>query len=690
MEIGQRIGTRYKESMLGLVCFFLLLFNLASAQTPVQPEAVFIEGERVERRDGLTIATGNVTVEVGGLRLDCQRLVYDPLRGLVTAEGECLFSWGGSFATSESLVLDVNTKTAIMSKAAGMSDGVSLSERAYEGSFIFWADKLRYTEDEVQLERAVLTTCDAEPNSLHYSIDSELVTLYPQDKIVAKNTSFTIGDTKLYTLPTMVVPLDESGGWETYFPTVGYNSIDGAFMRNSFAYSFDRDNYGQIKFDLYQRSGMGIGIEHFFDLGEIGSGNISYYTQQGRQSERNRFELRANGNFKIDEYTRLGLSYNANHYELPGQVSPVNVSSAINLTRTTKRSALQIGANFASSGDNDNRNYRFYHDLELSDRWSLLTRADLSHSSNEYTQTNRYHYLGSLRHRGDLFEGDLSYERSGGQNTYFLNRQPELSLRSYPFKMGALPLTVGASFGVLEESPSMFKTERYRFDLKVPDQILDTGLGEFHVGAGFRQNLYGSGQEQFVFGSRVGWKQTFADHFVARLDYNLQDSKGYTPFQHDLAFGYQVLSGGFEIYKDDDFRIAATGAYDLNYNQAYDIITTLDVNPIKGWGLTASANLDPNTGTWRSVDSGITAQLTRGISVTHWSLYDLLNGRLTYQNFSLNYEDHDWIGRLTYRGVQNEVYLQMSLKAFPIRPVKIGPDPALPILPANISNAFTR
>ena len=145
-----------------------------------------------------------------------------------------------------------------------------------------------------------------------------------------------------------------------------------------------------------------------------------------------------------------------------------------------------------------------------------------------------------------------------------------------------------------------------------------------------------------------------------------------------------------EIYNDDTFRLATTGAYDLNYSTSYDLITRLDVNPFDGWNLTAAANLDPNTGTWRSVDSGITAQLTPGISLTHWSIYDLPNGRLTYQNFSFNYEDHDWIGSLTYRGVQNEIFFQMSLKAFPLRSTKVGPDPSLPILPANLSNAFTR
>jgi len=191
-------------------------------------------------------------------------------------------------------------------------------------------------------------------------------------------------------------------------------------------------------------------------------------------------------------------------------------------------------------------------------------------------------------------------------------------------------------------------------------------------------------------GTRLGWTQDFSDHALVRLDYNWQDAQGFTPFQHDVKYGYQVLTGGLELYNSDRFRLSATGAYDLNFSQPYDIITRLDVNPLPGWELTASANLDPNTGNWRTVDSGVTAQLTKGVSLTHWSIYDLLNGRMTYQNFSVNYEDHDWIGSVTYRGVQNEIFFQMSLKAFPLRPVKIGPETGLPILPANISNAFTR
>lgn len=675
---------------LALACLFA---QMAQAQLPKSELApsVFIEAESLHRRDGKTIATGNVSVEVQGMRLDCQHLIYDPKKKVITAEGECVLSWGENFATAESLWFDVQTQGAFLQQVAGKSEGLVVGDKEFEGSLYFWAQSMAYTPEKIRLEKAVLTTCDVEPNRLHYQIDAKLIDFFPGDKMVASQAALTMGGHRLYTLPTLMVPLGEySPRRRGYFPSVGYNNLDGAFIRNSFNYAFNPANYGSLNVDVYGRSGMGYGIEHVLDLGDRGHGNFYFYTQNGHQSKRNRTEIRASGNFRLDRYTNVDLSYNQTEYELPGQVSPYSVAGSLALSRFAPGSSLQVGAIFARSDQNSNRSYRFSYDVDLSDQWSVLTRAEFSSSSTAIDQTRHSYYLGSLRHRNELFEGDLSFEKRGGQDTYFLNRQPELSLRAYPFHVGFLPLTASASFGVLEESPSMFRTERYNFDLKVPDQLIATPLGNIHLGAGMRQSLYGSGQEQYLLGARFGWTQDLFDHLLLRFDYNWQDSKGYTPFQHDLNFGYQVISGGAEVYSDDTFRLSASGAYDLNYSAAFDVITRLDIHPVDGWSLTAAANLDPNTGRWRSVDSGVTAKVTNNLSLTHWSVYDLVNGRLTYQNFSLNYEDHDWIGSLAYRGVQNEIFLQLSLKAFPLRPLKVGPDSSLPILPANINNAFTR
>ncbi len=670
-----------------------ILFLLVSLMLPVgaESELVLLEAEKVRKVGTVTIAEGNVTVEVGGIRLDCQRLEYDTSKRLLQADRQCVFYWGQNFAASEQLIYDLEKNEAVMTAAAGKGEDLVHQNQLVESPLFFWADRLVWTPEKVLLDQAVVTTCDSNAEDLHYFVDSERIEVFPKDKMVATNSSVAIHGRQLYTVPTLIVPLNEERKTrQTYFPSAGYNNLDGLFLRNGFDYFFDQENYGTLNLDVYQRSGLGAGIDHYFSLGDRGGGNIFYYTQNGQQSTRNRTELRANANYKFDETSNLGLAYNANQFELPGLIGPRNESAAINFSRYNDHSAIALGANFAQSGDNRNSSYRFFYNIDLDDRWSGLLKADLSRSSTRITETNRFHYLGSLRHRGDLFDGELAFERSGGQNTYFLNREPELRLTSHQLFLGPVPIQVAGSFGSLEESPSLFRTERYRFDFMIPDQVIETGVGNFHTGAGIRQNLYGSGQQQYVLGARAGWMQNFLDHAVVRLDYNWQRPEGFTPFQHDVTFSYETLTGGVEVYDGEYFSLSAMAGYDVLREVTQDVVTRLDFSPWEGWELTATANLDTNNGLWRRVDSGVTMQLTPGVSFTHWSVYDLFNGRLTYQNFAINYEDHDWIASLAYRGVQNEIFFQMSLKAFPVSPLKIGPDPGQPILPQNIGNAFVR
>lgn len=681
-----------RPSTLVLMGVLIWIFSCGAVWAQEPDPLLLLEADRVYKRGDVTIAEGNVRLEIKGARLDCQRLEFDSRSKLINASRECVFSWGQNYAASERLTYDLDKEEAVLYEAAGRGDELVHQNRLVESSLYFWADRLRWTPEKVVLDEALLTTCELNPDDFHYAIESEQITVFPRDKLVASNTAISLHDNRLYTVPTIVVPLDEDKQRQrqSYFPSAGYNNLDGVFLRNRFDYYIDKGNYGSLNLDAYQRSGLGYGLESFFELAPGTGGNIFYYTQNGQQAQRNRFELRGNAQVRIDEFTNLGFAYNSNQFELPGVVSPLNVASVINLSRITPGSSLQVAANFADSGDNRNSGYRFFYDVELDDRWSGILKADLSRSVVRVTETNRYHYLGGVRYRGDLFDGDLALERAGGQLTYFLNREPELRLRSHRFQMGPVPLTASASLGRLQESPSQFSTERYRMELVVPDQIMETAVGNLHVGAGLLQNFYGSGQQQYVVGARAGWLSKWGENAVARLDYNWQRPQGFTPFQHDLVFPYQTVNGGLEIFEGDVFSISASGGYDMEFGVPYDIIGRLQVKPTDRLRINAAANYDPTTRIWRNVDSGVTAQLTDGISMTHWSVYDLVNSRLTYQNFALNYEDHDWLASLAYRGVQNEIFFQMSLKAFPLRQTKIGPDPALPILPVNLQNPFTR
>jgi hypothetical protein len=168
---------------------------------------------------------------------------------------------------------------------------------------------------------------------------------------------------------------------------------------------------------------------------------------------------------------------------------------------------------------------------------------------------------------------------------------------------------------------------------------------------------------------------------VARIDYNWQDPNGYSPFQHDLQFKYQTLTGGLELYNDDMWRFGALAGYDLNGDRLHDLIPRLDVHPVEGFQVIASSNYDPNFKLWRSVDSQIRFNVTDDISVASWNLYDMVNERITYQDYQLNVKQHDWTASVVYRGVQNEVFFQFSLNAFPVQQPQIGPMIGRPVLP---------
>ena len=50
----------------------------------------------------------------------------------------------------------------------------------------------------------------------------------------------------------------------------------------------------------------------------------------------------------------------------------------------------------------------------------------------------------------------------------------------------------------------------------------------------------------------------------------------------------------------------------------------------------------------------------------------------------------EWMVNLALVALLLAVPLMTIGCVLPLRPIKVGPDPSLPILPANLSNAFTR
>ena len=636
-------------------------------------------------------ASGNASIDVMGSRMLCNHLVLDRTTGRITASGECVLYWNSSFVAADWLTYDPNSQIAVMHNVTGQGRDFSSADSSLEGDLFFWADTLQWTREKMILSEATFTTCDKPADDLDFKFKSKYVEIYPEDKLIASNASVLIHDTHIYTTPTLNISLDNKRRTRsTVIPRIGSNSVDGWFARNSIDYVFDNNNYGEILLDYYSKTGIGTGIRHYYTIGNKGNGSLYYYRLNGDKIS-SRYDLSSSIFYQFDDETKASWDFSSNRSETPGFTNEGRINSLFNFQHIDEKNDLRFSHNYNTKGsENRNTTWRLYYDLQLTPELSTTWKAELSTIATSYRTAQRFHYYGGLRHTGELFDSELYMENTTGDTNYCLNRNPEFTLRSHPIFIGDVPVFASVGLGHVTEMPSNYSTNRCDLRIQIPDQSFEYGSGRFLAGAGFRQLFYGNGQNMYSLAARLGWLQELGDVGTLRLDYNWLSPQGETPLQYDLTHGYENITGGIEFFKDDVFNFAVVSGYNFKTDKFHNVTPRLLFRPSEKFLLGAGAGYDPMSRRWRNLDTNLRFHLTPELAVSHWSVYDLVNNRFTYQDYQLDYEAHDWITSLVYRSVQNELYFQFSLKAFPKPPVTIGPNQANEIVPKNRRNAFVQ
>ncbi|MGM9991288.1 MAG: hypothetical protein ACI376_00325 [Candidatus Bruticola sp.] len=652
---------------------------------------VHLIADKVTVTDDSIKAEGSASIDVMGARMLCNYLVLDKITGKITAVGDCIIYWNNNFVAADWLTYDPNSQITIMHNVTGQGHDFSSNENTVDGDIFFWADTLQWTKEKMVLTDSTFTTCDNPTDELDYKFVSKYVEIYPQDKLIASNTGIYFKNTRLYTMPTMNVPLDNKRrAKNSVIPQIGSNSVDGWFARNTFDYVFDNNNYGEILLDYYSKTGIGTGIRHYYSLGDKGGGDFYYYRLNGDKIN-SRYDLNSNIHYAFDDQTKISWEFSSNRSETPGFTNESRINSLFTFQHKDDRQDLRFSQNYNTKGsDTTNNTWRSYYNLQLTPELSTTWKAEMSTISTAHRTADRFHYQIGLRHTSELFDSDLQIENTNGDRNYSLNRNPEFTLRSHPIFLGDVPLLTSVSLGYVTESPSMYSTNRYDFQLQIPDQSFEYDSGRFLAGAGFRQLFYGNGQSMYSLAARLGWMQELGDMGTLRLDYNWLNPRGETPLQYDYITGYENLTGGIEFFKDDVFNFSVVSGYNLRTDQFQNVTPRLQFRPNKDWLVGASCSYDPSSHSWRNLDTNLRTKLFDGLYASHWSVYDLVNHRFTYQDYQLDYEAHDWVTSLVYRSVQNELYFQFSLKAFPMPDVTIGPSYANEIIPKNRRNAFVK
>ena len=287
--------------------FFILFFALSSLFGYAQEkDSVVVNGDRVEyfTEEKKVVGEGNVEVVYKDMRLTCERIEFFTETKIALAEGNVKLYQDNTVFTGEKVFYNFETKkgevTDIGMEKMGPWYGRGKS-----------AEKV--AEKEYVIKDGYVTTCDKEKP--HYRITSKRIEVFLDDKVVAHNVLFMVGNVPIFYFPYLRYSLKEKYPHFVFIP--GRNKKWGWYMLTAWRHDFIKDKRGLIHLDYREKKGFAHGIDQEYSLNNFGSGLFRYYYMNERdksapkdlRKETERYRVQLRHRWQIDESTNLTMEY---------------------------------------------------------------------------------------------------------------------------------------------------------------------------------------------------------------------------------------------------------------------------------------------------------------------------------------------------------------------------------------------
>lgn len=648
------------------------------------PQVVDLRADKVTQIGNRTIAEGHAIAITDGMMVSGDRLEVDFDRHVLEARGHVRMFQGGDEVHASKATYDLITKVADLDDVFGIARNLALQNQPLQSEVYFWGQRMKWDGRTMVLTKAALTTCDVPSPRWHYHTTGDTITIYPEDRVEVRKARLFLGKRQVAGRSRLVFNLRERN--RDLIPRIGYDSTNGWFLKETLGYSLGGDQRGLLHLDYYQKNGPGLGFEHFYKLGNRGTGQLYFYDVPGTGKGESRYNLRSHTDYTLMPKFQATLDVFAGAMTGASEKlnSPATTSIYLSLLQYGDRHIVyqNFGYYTSTTGASSNT-YNLILKNTLTDQLSNDLEALYQQTSVGAYNSYFFRAFDRLTWHGDLFDSDLSWEKTSGTNTlYLVNRTPEFTMRTRQMHVGPVPVRFVVGASQVQELPAGNRAWRGDLQVSVPDFVLPIGdRGSLNLGVGLRQMFYDNGDAQYLKLARANYQQDIGEDFRTRLDYRYSRATGYTPLQTDFFPRYNSLSAGLEFQKQDLFRFGVYAGRDFDFSRYYNLETRLRVTPARGWGFDVGSTYDVDFGRLSNVDSIVRIPLSKSLSVQHYMLYDVQNRRLTYQDFMIQDEGHDWVTSLVYRSVQNQFMLQVGLKAFPFEIPTVGPNQHNPVLP---------
>ncbi|MBD3245812.1 MAG: LPS assembly protein LptD [Candidatus Omnitrophica bacterium] len=234
------------------VLFFSLVSVLpifpAAAQEKMQP--VDIKGDQISylHDQQKVVAEGNVVMGYQDIKLYCEKAVYDSKSHLARVQGDVKIVREGTTIYGEDITYDFASQDAQINNIRVSAPPLYGKARNAE----------KQGEEKYVLNRGYLTTCDLEEP--HYRLSATHVTMYPQEKIVARNMVMKVAEIPIFYFPYYAHSLKDTSFPVEFIP--GKDSEWGLYLLGRWRYYLNKRQRGKVLFDFYEERGFGKGISH--------------------------------------------------------------------------------------------------------------------------------------------------------------------------------------------------------------------------------------------------------------------------------------------------------------------------------------------------------------------------------------------------------------------------------------------
>lgn len=248
-----------------LLAYFFLIISCVVVFAEDKKIPVVVDGDEINylQQEGKIIARGNVRMQYKDVELFCEEAHYDANANTANIKGDVKIIRSGSTVYGKDVVFDFNTLEAKM-------EHMRIEDAPFYGEA---GEVKKLGQDEYLLHDGYVTTCDLDEP--HYRLVAKSITVYPGEKVVAKNIVLMVGKIPVFYIPYFSQSLKDKSFPVEVIP--GKNSEWGYYLLTRWRYAMDSGQRGKINLDWYEARGQGYGVTHKVETKNFGEALVKYY-----------------------------------------------------------------------------------------------------------------------------------------------------------------------------------------------------------------------------------------------------------------------------------------------------------------------------------------------------------------------------------------------------------------------------